>query len=121
MKASGMSPGEESEGILERAEMMLGENRSRCVRSAIQKAGTCDAMEFQVRIGERSMTFRLPHKATMTRPTKSGSRPHPNDEIRIKRIQRFIDAVSSSGLAALLTISRRMPSIKAGDKIRVRI
>src|SRR3546814_222345 len=79
MTASAMTPGEESEAILELAEMRLGESRSRCVRSAIQKACTSEAMEFQVRIGERSMTFRLPHKSTMTPPTKSGSRPHPND------------------------------------------
>src|SRR3546814_2027436 len=56
MTASAMTPGEESEAILELAEMRLGESRSRCVRSAIQKACTSEAMEFQVRIGDRKST-----------------------------------------------------------------
>src|SRR3546814_19074724 len=91
MTASAMTPGEESEAILELAEMRLGESRSRCVRSAIQKACTSEAMAFQGRIGERSMPFRLPHKSTMTPPPKSGSRTHPHDEPLNKRMQPFND------------------------------
>lgn len=121
MTASAMNPGEESRAQLRLAEMEFDETQLKCIQRSIHEACTSEEIEFKARIGELNMTFRLPHKATITSPQNTGSQSPPNDEIRIKRIQRFIDAVSSSGLAAFLTIGRHMPSIKAGDKIRVRI
>lgn len=121
MTASATNPGEQSEAQLQLAEMEFDEIQLKCVQRAILNACTSEAMEFEARIGEKNMMFRLPHKTTISTPKKTGN-PHPRaDEIKIKRIRHYLDAISNNGMAAFISVRKCMPSIKAGDKIRVRI
>lgn len=112
-----INPGKDSALALTRAEEALDETSLRCVQIAISRACRSEALEIQVEVAGKSMTIRLPHKSVLTSTQKSRTAEAGEEGEKIRNMRRYIQAISSSGMAALIAKRKAMPIIKAGDRI----
>lgn len=115
------NPSEESAATLKRAENQFDPVSLRCVKHAIYDACRSEEMQIQANLGEKTIHFRLPHKAMLPAHKNPTPRVTNGDDDKIKKILRYLDAVSSSGMAALIRWKKSMPNIKAGDRIMLKM
>lgn len=111
------NPSEESADELKRAEDQFDVMSLKCVQQAIYDACRSEEVELQARIGGKDICIRVPHKAKLPtkNPTEAGVTDE--DEDKIQKILRYLDALSSSGMAAFIRWRKAMPKIQVGDKI----
>lgn len=117
-----VNPSDESAAELKRAKNQFDPMSLRCVQHAIRAACLSREFEFQANLEGTTISFRLPHRAMLPK------RPHPEttaskngDDDTIRTIRRFVDAISNSGMAALIRRDRGTPNIKAGDRIMLKM
>lgn len=115
------NPNEESASKLKSAEDQFDAVSLKCVQQAIYDVCRSKEVEIQARLGGKAIYIRVPHKAMLPTRNSLETNATNDEEDKIESIFRYLDAIPSTGTATFIKWTKAMPSIKAGDRIVLKI
>lgn len=115
------NPSEEAASKLKLAQNQFEPMTLRCIQQAIHAACRSREFHFQADLEGTTIYFKLPHKGMLPKKPSQETTASKNGEDTIEKIGHFVDAISNSGMAALIRRDNVTLSIKAGDRILLKI